>query len=93
LSCAVAAGQVSALAQTGADGGYPGEWLENLRPDCAIEIEIVQDGTGQRGFKVIPWRWVVERTFAWLSAYRRFSKDYKDYKYLMVSGDAMDLCR
>lgn len=31
----------------------------------------------QKGFQVIPKRWVVERTFAWLNSSRRLSKDYK----------------
>ena len=74
------------LTKIWADGGYTGEWLTNLPPDFPIDIEIVQNEPGQRGFKVIPWRWVVERTFAWLNQYRRLSKDYE---YLMVSADAM----
>ena len=49
-------------------------------------VEIVQREVGQYGFKVIPWRWVVERTFAWLNQYRRLSKDYE---YLMPTADAM----
>ncbi|WP_410542055.1 transposase [Wolbachia endosymbiont (group A) of Pogonocherus hispidulus] len=31
------------------------------------------------GFQVIPKRWIVERTFAWLSNFRRMSKDYSSY--------------
>jgi len=74
------------LTKIWADAGYTGEWLTKLPPDFPIDIEIVQNEPGQRGFKVIPWRWVVERTFAWLNQYRRLSKDYE---YLMVSADAM----
>ena len=69
-----------------ADGGYTGEWLTQLPEDCPIVIEIVQPPAGQRGFKVIPWRWVVERTFAWLSHFRRLSKDYE---YLVTTADAI----
>jgi transposase len=38
------------------------------------------------GFKLLPYRWVVERTFAWLSGYRRFSRDYE---FLVKTSDAM----
>jgi putative transposase len=42
---------------------------------CAIEIVKRSDDTS--GFKVLPRRWVVERTLAWLGRYRRLSKDYE----------------
>ena len=50
-----------------------------------------QDGDCQtnrrrRGFKVLPRRWVVERTFGWLGRHRRFSKDYE---YLPASSEAL----
>jgi putative transposase len=32
---------------------------------------------GQKGFLILPWRWVVERTFSWFDLHRRLSKDYK----------------
>ncbi len=38
-------------------------------------LEIVKRSDDQEGFVVLPRRWVVERTFAWLSRYRRLSKD------------------
>lgn len=69
-----------------ADGSYTGEWSAHLPDDCPIEIEIVQREPGQQGFQVIPWRWVVERTFAWLNLSRRLSKDYE---FLVTTADAM----
>ena len=38
---------------------------------------MVRRAAGPRGFEVLPRRWVVERTFAWLGKYRRLSKDYE----------------
>jgi putative transposase len=66
-----------------ADGGYAGqleEWVGELREDDKeIELDIVRRSDHTKGFKVLPRRWIVERTFAWLSKYRRLSKDYEVY--------------
>jgi putative transposase len=43
----------------------------------AFELEIVSRPKEEKGFKPLPWRWVVERTFAWLGWSRRLSKDYE----------------
>ena len=40
-------------------------------------LEIVKRSDDIKGFKVLPHRWVVERTFGWLGRYRRLSKDYE----------------
>jgi putative transposase len=40
-------------------------------------LEIIKRSDDQKGFKVLPRRWVVERTFGWLGRYRRLSKDYE----------------
>jgi putative transposase len=40
-------------------------------------VEIVTRPAGTKGFQVLPRRWVVERTFAWLGRSRRLSKDYE----------------
>src|SRR5262245_51341575 len=40
-----------------ANGGYTGEWLTQLPDDFPIEIEIVEREPGQRGFKIVPFRW------------------------------------
>jgi putative transposase len=79
-------GKFPRLKKLWADGRYTGDWIEELPEDFPIDIEIVQREEGQRGFKVIPWRWGIERTFAWLNQYRRLSKDYE---YLVTTADAM----
>ncbi len=40
-------------------------------------LHIVEKVEGQRGFVLLPRRWVVERTFAWLTRHRRLSRDYE----------------
>jgi putative transposase len=52
---------------------------------CRFLMQCVHRQPGTVGFKVLPKRWIVERTFAWLSRYRRLSKDYE---YLPRSGEA-----
>lgn len=62
------------------DGGYRGEdlakWVANL---LAWTWEVVKRNDDIKGFVLIPKRWVVERTFAWLSFNRRLSKDYEKH--------------
>jgi putative transposase len=63
-----------------ADGIYTGdlaEWVRNLRTRNRIDFEMVKRTDKMKGFEVLPRRWVVERTFAWLSFNRRMSKDYE----------------
>ncbi len=58
-----------------ADGGYRGDLADWLHDQHAVILDIVLRSDNQKRFEVIPWRWVVERTFAWLGRYRRLSKD------------------
>ena len=63
-----------------ADGGYSGpELAQALWQTGRWVLEIVRGRPDQRGFEVIPKRWIVERTFGWLNRYRRLSKDYEEY--------------
>ena len=59
------------------DGGYRGQLLEWVAEHCRIRLEVVLRSDDQKGFTVLPRRWVVERTFAWLNHHRRLGKDYE----------------
>ena len=60
-----------------ADGGYAGQLVDWVRHLGRRTLEIVKRGGDAVGFAVLPKRWIVERTFAWLGKYRRLSKDYE----------------
>lgn len=61
-----------------ADGGYAGDKLRDAlaRTGC-WRIEIIKRSDRAKGFEVLPRRWVVERTFAWLGRCRRLAKDFE----------------
>lgn len=72
-----------------ADGGYCGqlvEWVRALRQRDKLRVEIVKRSDDMAGFVVLPKRWIVERTFAWLYRCRRLSKDYE---YLTSTSETM----
>jgi putative transposase len=73
-----------------ADGGYLGalvQWVKALRPWGKLHLEIVRRSDQARGFKVLPKRWIVERTFGWLYKSRRLCRDYeirRDHSEAMI---------
>jgi putative transposase len=77
------------LRKLGGDGAYPAAWLEEwvhgLQQSHTIDLESTTHHEG-KGFQVVPWRWAVERTFAWLLNNRRHSRDYER---LTVNSAAM----
>ncbi len=69
-------------------GGYLAlwlrEWVWGVKHSHKIDLEVVErEG---KGFQVVPYRWVVERTFAWLLNYRRHRCDYES---LTATSEAM----
>ena len=60
-----------------ADAGYAGKLIEWVWALTGWALEIVKRPRDSHHFQVLPRRWVVERTFAWLSRCRRLSKDYE----------------
>ena len=63
-----------------ADGGYQGpQFQQGLRRVCRqVGVEIVKRSDAAKGFVVIPKRWIVERTIAWLNRCRRLAKDWEN---------------
>ena len=59
------------------DQGYKPGLVHWCRTRYGLEVQIVETPVDQKGFAVQPRRWVVERTFAWLSPCRRLSLDYE----------------
>jgi putative transposase len=72
-----------------ADQAYAGDliaWVWALRPWRKVRLAIVKRPEGTKGFLLLPKRWIVERTFAWLGRYRRLAKDYE---YLPHTSEAL----
>ncbi len=64
-----------------ADSGYQGaEFQAALKRILSrVEVEIVKRSDTAKGFVVLPKRWIVERTFAWLNRCRRLSRDWETF--------------
>jgi transposase len=63
-----------------ADAGYQGPKFRNAvkRILRRVRLEIVRRSDAAKGFTVLPKRWIVERTIAWLNRCRRLAKDWEN---------------
>jgi putative transposase len=84
--------QISNLKIVYADGGYRGKLISQVKEQFGIKLSIVKK-KAQVGFKVLPKRWVVERTFAWLTKCRRLSKDYERLTTTSEAFILLAMCR
>ena len=76
---AVVCKQLPSLKRAMADGGYQGPaTAASVEAMAGIPLEIVKLSDAAKGFKVIPKRWIVERTFGWLGRCRRLAKDFEN---------------
>lgn len=59
------------------DQGYTGETAAEAAAAYGIELAVVSLPAAKRGFVLLPRRWVIERSFAWVTRFRRLAKDYE----------------
>lgn len=59
------------------DQGYSGDAAAQAAADHGIRLEVVKLPEAKRGFVLLPRRWVVERSFAWVARFRRLARDYE----------------
>ncbi|MGE3311764.1 MAG: IS5 family transposase [Limisphaerales bacterium] len=78
-----------------ADGGYSGpefaDWVRQRLPK--LQVEVIKRNADVKGFKVLPKRWVVERTFGWLVQHRRLVRDYEKSECSAAGWIAVALTR
>ena len=60
------------------DGGFEHRIEEWVTENCPFHIEVIKRSEGAKGWELLPKRWVVERTFAWLGRWRGLAREH-DY--------------
>ncbi len=67
----------STVSHVWADGGYTGRLVTWAKQVLTLTVEVVKRTDTMTGFVVLPRRWVVERTFGWITKHRRCVRDYE----------------
>ena len=71
-------GSCKKLRRIWVDGGYRGALLCWVSEQFRFVLQVIMRSDEQKGFHVLPRRWAVERTFAWINHNRRLCKDYEE---------------
>ena len=74
------------------DQGYTGRTAAQAAREHGIELEVVRLPEAKKGFVLMPRRWVVERSFAWSSRFRRLSRDYERLAETLASLHVLCFC-
>jgi putative transposase len=75
------------------DGGYRGDFEQDVAAVFDLPVEVTTRAPGQRGFTVQAKRWAVERAFGWLNRCRRLAKDYEEHIQTSVTWIYLAFCR
>jgi transposase len=59
------------------DTGYTGEQAAKEAEAAGMRLEVIKLPEAKHGFVLLPRRWVVERSFAWMARFRRLARDYE----------------
>ena len=75
------------------DGRYGGPTVGTAAAALGLRVEVVAKPSDQKGFAVLPHRWVVERTFGWLGKYRRVAgRDFETNPHIYVNVKKIARC-
>jgi transposase len=79
LAKAIQAATGNSVSLAYVDQGYTGQRAADAAKAHGIELEVVKLPEAKKGFVLLPKRWIVERSFAWATRFRRLVKDYERY--------------
>ncbi len=75
-----------------ADQGYTGQETAQDAADGGVELIVVKRPEATKGFVLLPKRWVVERSFAWLSRFRRLGRDLERLPEMLLGFHTLAFC-
>ncbi len=67
------------------DQGYTGDEVAAVAAEHGIRLVVIKLEEAKRGFVLLPRRWVVERSFAWIARFRRLARDYERLPSVLAS--------